>query len=87
MNADECLKIMQENGWKSAIIVAQQWHARRVRATFKKRWAKSGIRFYIIKAHSNYFKEMNSQKRFESFWKFALWDTLAFVVSKIKGYC
>lgn len=87
LNADKTLEIMKKNGWNSAIIVCQQWHARRVRATFKKRWRGSGKKFHVLKAFSPYIRGINSQKRFDSFWRFLVWDTLAFVVSKIKGYC
>lgn len=87
LNADNTLEIMKNKGWDSAIVVCQQWHARRVRATFKKRWHGSGKKFYVLKAFSPYVKGANSQKRFDNFWRFLFWDTLAFVVSKIKGYC
>lgn len=85
MNADNTLKIMKTHNWTSAVIVAQQWHARRVRATFRKRWGK-GYNIYVIKARSAYTGD-NSQKRLKSFWRFAFWDTLAFAVSYLKGYC
>jgi uncharacterized SAM-binding protein YcdF (DUF218 family) len=85
LNADLTLQILQEHGWHSAIIVAQQWHARRVRATFKKRWANTGIKIYVIKAPSEY--GSGSQKQLDHFITFCLWDTLAFVASKLKGYC
>jgi uncharacterized SAM-binding protein YcdF (DUF218 family) len=85
LNADYTLPIVQEEGWERVIIVAQQWHARRVKATFKKRWAGTGIKIYIVKAWSDY--GGGSQSRLNHFFTFALWDTLAFVISKIKGYC
>jgi len=85
MNADCTLPIMESHGWKTAIIVAQQWHARRVRATFKKRWRGSDIKFAIIKARSPY--GGGSQSRLNYFWTFAIWDSLAFVFSKLKSYC
>jgi len=85
LNADYTLPIVQEKGWKKVIIVAQQWHARRVKATFKKRWAGKGIDIYVVKARSDY--GGGSQSRLDHFFTFALWDTLAFIISKIKGYC
>lgn len=84
-NADCSLPIVLEQGWKKVIIVAHQWHARRVRATFKKRWAGQGIEIHVIKAWSEY--GGGSQSRLNHFFTFALWDTLAFVYSKLKGYC
>lgn len=85
LNADYTLLILKQNGWKTAIIVAQQWHARRVRVTFRKRWQGSGIKFFVVKAQSPY--GGGSQKRLNHFWSFVLWDIYAFIVSKIKGYC
>jgi uncharacterized SAM-binding protein YcdF (DUF218 family) len=37
LNAKYTLPILEEKGWKNTIIIAQQWHARRVRATFSKK--------------------------------------------------
>lgn len=85
MNADFTLPILKGYQWKSAIIVAQQWYARRAKATFKKRWAGTGIKISVIKAHSPYGGA--SQKRLNNFLSFFIWDTLAFIISKIKGYC
>lgn len=83
LNADLSLPILRENNWESVIIVAQQWHARRVRATFKKRWPKN-IHFSVIKAWSRY--GGGSQKRLRCFLCFVIWDTLDFIFSKLKGY-
>ena len=66
------------------VVVAQPWHARRVKRTFQRIWRESGIRIHIIKAPSEY--GGGSQKRLDSFWKFLVWDTLAFIVSWLKGY-
>ncbi len=84
-NADVCRWILQKHGWKSAIVVAQQWHARRVKATFGRRWHGSGIEFAVIKARSRY--GGGSLRRLDYFWSFLIWDILAFIISKIKGYC
>ena len=84
-NAQECLKIMKKHKWTSAILVAQQWHARRVKATFRKMWKGKGIDIYVVKAHSSY--GGGSQKRLDSFWRFFIWDSVSFLVSKWKGYC
>lgn len=83
-NADNVLFILQKNNCQHVAVVAQQWYARRVVATFKKRWADSGIEFAVVKAWSDY--GGGSQLRLEIFFFFLLWDTLAFIVSKIKGY-
>lgn len=85
-NARFALQKLRKNEWRSAIIVAQQWHVRRVRATFAKQWRGSGIRFAVVKARSPYSGD-NSTNRFKSFWRFFLWDTASFILSKVKGWC
>lgn len=85
-NADYTLPIVQRAGCRKVIIVAQQWHARRVLATFRKRWAKAGITIYIAKAWSPY-GEDNSKKRLGGFWIFLLWDSACFWWGKLKGWC
>lgn len=84
LNADYILQIFKQKGWKSTIIVAQQWHARRVRATFKKRWKDSGINFCVVKARSCY--GGGSQWRLRHFLTFLVWDMLSFIYSKIRGH-
>lgn len=85
LNADYSLPIVQRHQWTKVIIVAQQWPARRVLATFKKRWQGQGIDIYIVKAWSDY--GGGSQRRLDHFLTFAAWDTLSFILSKVKGWC
>ena len=85
-NADSAREIMEKNGWDTAVIVTQQGHARRVYYTFLRRWAKSGLRFAVVKAYSNYSGD-NSQRRLKHFLLFFVWETAAFIISKFKGYC
>lgn len=84
-NADYSLLLMNQHRWKTAIIVAQQWYARRARATFRKRWKGNGIQCFVVKAYSPY--GGGSQRRFNNFLYFLLWDTASFIISKLKGYC
>lgn len=84
-NALYALPIMRSQGWRHAIVVAQQWHARRVRATFRKQWRGSGVQFAVVKARSPYGGA--SQMRFAHFVSFLLWDTFAFAVYKIFRWC
>ena len=65
--------------WKTAIIVTQQLHARRVRETFKK--LQNKFDFYIIKAESKY--GGGSQRRLNNFFSFLLWDTTALILLKL----
>ena len=84
-SADETILIMKQNSWKFALIVCQQWHARRVRPTFGRRWHGKGLIFFVIKARSGY--GGNSQTRMDSFPKFLLFDLLAWVNTKVRGFC
>lgn len=84
MNADNVLPILRQYRLRRVVVVAQQWHSRRVAATFSRRWAGNEIMFYVINARSPYGR--GSQKRLNNFFYFFLWDTLAFIVSKLKGY-
>ena len=86
LNAELTLPIVKRLGWTRVIIVAQQWHARRVRATFRKRWQGSGIEIRVVRAWSPYFDGSNCQHRFDRFCYFAFWDTVAFAYSWLKGY-
>jgi uncharacterized SAM-binding protein YcdF (DUF218 family) len=85
-NADYTRTIMQDNCWSSAIVVAHPQQARRVKATFGKSWAKKQLRFVVIKAPSHYTGD-NSQRRLRHPLNFIIWDTLAFIYSKFRGYC
>lgn len=85
LNADYTLPIVQEQKWTKVIIVAQQWHARRVKSTFKKRWKNSEIDICLVKAWSDY--GGGSQSCLDHFLTFAMWDTLSFIFSYIKGWC
>ena len=76
-NADYTLRVMKEKKWKTAIIVSQQLHARRARATFRKQWKNNEIKLYVIKAKSPY--GGGSQKRLNHFCRFLLWEIYSFI--------
>ena len=84
LNADLSLPIVESQGWKTVVIVAQQWHARRVKATFRKRWAGHGIQIFVVKARSNY--GGGSQRRLDHFLRFVAWDIRAWLASIDRGY-
>jgi len=82
MNTIAIAAIMQANGWRSAIVVAQQLHARRVRLAIRR--ACPGRQIVVVKAWSPY---GNSSKWFlNHFWTFLIWDTLALIYSKLRGW-
>lgn len=78
------LPILQRFGCRNVIVVAQQWHARRVRATWRRLTAGTGIRVTVVRAESPY--GGGTQFRLKHFLIFLAWDSLAWLVSKIKGY-
>lgn len=84
-NADAALRIFHKSGVRRIVVVAQQLHARRVRATFRRRLAGSGIEIAVVKAWGAYTQNC-SQRRLRSFWSFFAWDTLSFALGKIKGW-
>lgn len=84
-NAFETLKIIKKYNWKSVILVAQQLHSRRVKRTFEKVFQGTNIKIYIHKAWSPYGN--NYQWRYHNFFFFLIWDSLAFIYSKLKNYC
>lgn len=85
MSAEAILKIMIKRRFRSAIIVSQHIHSRRVRATFRKFFAGSGIRLYFVKARSGY--EKIPQRRWTSEARFLLaWEIPVYFYSKLKGW-
>ena len=84
-NAVNTLAIAREEGWSNVIIIAQQLHARRVKATFKRQWRDSDINFMVVKAWSGY--GGGTQYRLRSFLSFLIWDTLSFIYFKLKNFC
>jgi uncharacterized SAM-binding protein YcdF (DUF218 family) len=84
-NALQSLWIADELGWKKLVVVSQQLHARRVRATFRK-VAKDykGIEVQVIKAWSPY--GGGSQNRFNSFWRFLAWEMIGTTYFWLRGW-
>lgn len=82
-NARLALPILQAKGWTSAIAVAQQWHARRVRAILRKTWGETGIRVFVVKARSDY--GGGSQLRLAHFLAFFVWDAVGFTYAWLRG--
>lgn len=84
-NVVYCSPILYQYRCRSVVVVAQQWHARRVRAVWRKLTAGTGIKVMVIKAESPY--GGGTQARLANWPTFLAWDSFAFVVSKLKGYC
>lgn len=85
LNADATRSIAEKNRWQRVIVVAQQLHARRVKATFAKRWEGSNIKIAVVKSWGDYTQNY-SQRRLRSFWNFLVWDSLSFLLGKLKGW-
>ncbi len=79
-------RIMDERGWKSAVVVAQQLHMARVRAVCEELFpAKDGDDIRVVSAWSEY--GGSSKWIFKSFWTFLLWDrVIAWAAFVVRGY-
>ena len=86
LNAEELKRIMDERGWKTAVVVAQQLHVKRVRATFRRLMpASEGYKIYVVAAWSLY--GGSSKWIFCNFWTFCLWDrVIAWTIFRLKGW-
>lgn len=82
-NARFSIRIMQEKGWKSAIVITQQLTARRVRRIWRKAAEGTEIRIYVTKAWSPY--GGNYLWRWDAFPLALFWESLGFAVAKISG--
>lgn len=85
LNADASRRIATGMRWKRVVVVAQQFHARRVKRTFLRRWADSGIEIAVVKAWGEYTRNC-SQRRLRSFWAFLAWEIGSFLLGKVKGW-
>lgn len=83
-NADYLLPLMWIRGWKSAIIVTRQWHARRARMIFRKRWAGQGIAIAVIKERIPY--TGSTRWRDSHFLLAVFWDFLALIMGKLRAH-
>lgn len=79
-------EVMDAHGWKSAIVVAQQLHMKRVRDVFRKLMPEEeGYYIRVVAAWSPY--GGSSKWIFRSFWTFLLWDrVIAWGVFRLKGW-
>jgi uncharacterized SAM-binding protein YcdF (DUF218 family) len=84
MSALQSVWIAKELGWKKLLVVTQQLHARRVRATFRKVAKNYGIEVEVVKAWSSY--GGGSQKRLRSFWCFLVWEMAGTVLFWLRGW-
>jgi uncharacterized SAM-binding protein YcdF (DUF218 family) len=76
------LKMMKENGFKSAIILADTLHAKRVKKTFQKQWRSSGLKFLVVPTYGRY----GTSERYASPETFWLYNLGATVYSKLRGW-
>jgi len=82
-NAIETLKWLEENNYKSAIIVDFSGHLKQMKQIFLKQAKDKGISFYFLNAHSIY--GGNSQTRLNNFYLFFVWEFLTNIYYKLKG--
>jgi|GEM_PF-5439538 len=77
------IEILHMQGCKKAIVIGQQLHLRRIRALFRKIGADSGIKFFFVKARSEY--GGGSQWRLWCFPFFLVWEMMCFTWLKLRG--
>ena len=76
--------IVAELGWRSLILVAQNVHARRALAIFRRLYGPE-YTFYFAAAKSKY--ELLPQRRLSSEPRFLLtWELPSFLLAKIRGW-
>ncbi len=83
-NAVETKKILDKNGWRKVLIIADSIHARRVLACFKKTLGLG----YAVKIYKSYSERSPqvAQKRLRSEATFFIWELLAFAKFKKEGW-
>jgi len=82
-NAIETLKWLEDNNYKSAIIVDFAGHLKQMKQIFLKQAKDKGISFYFVNACSVY--GGNSQTRLNNFYSFFMWEFLTSIYYKLKG--
>jgi uncharacterized SAM-binding protein YcdF (DUF218 family) len=84
-NAETTLRIMKEYQLKSVIVLAEAWHARRVKLIFKRVFRKSGMTVFIKPILAKY--EPDSSGKYITPLSFVLYESfLATPYSLLKGW-
>jgi uncharacterized SAM-binding protein YcdF (DUF218 family) len=83
-NADETLKIIKKENFKSVLVVAQHIHARRVTFLFRKKLGDNHS-LYWSSAFSKY-DDVPGQKRLLSESRFLLWEIFWIITYRLVGY-
>jgi len=82
-NAEETLKEMKENNYKSAIIVDFAGYLKQMKRIFLKQAKGMDVTLYFVNAHSIY--GGNSQARLNNFYSFFVWEVLTNIYYRLKG--
>jgi len=81
--AEETLKWMKENNYKSAIIVDFAGHLKQMKRIFLKQAKEMDVTLYFVNAYAIY--GGNSQTRLNNFYSFFIWEFLTNIYYKLKG--
>lgn len=82
-NAEETLKWMKENNYKSAIIVDFAGRLKQMKRIFLKQAKGMDVTLYFVNAYAIY--GGNSQTRLNNFYSFFVWEFLTNIYYKLKG--
>ena len=82
-NAEQTLKWMKENNYKSAIIVDFFGHLKQMKRIFLKQAKGMDVTLYFVNAYAIY--GGNSQTRLNNFYSFFVWEFLTNIYYKLKG--
>jgi len=81
-NAEETLKWMEENNYKSAIVVDFAGHMKQMKRIFLRQDRGRDMDLYFVNAHTVY--GGNSQTRLNNFYLFFAWEFLTNIYYKLK---
>lgn len=59
-NATESIKIMEQHGWKSAIVVTSDFHTRRTKMAFERAKGNKNLKFIYVSAYPKKSNQKNS---------------------------
>lgn len=83
-NAAESRRILLLHGWWSAYVFVHEAYAERAARTFRRSWQQARLVADIVPVSAPY--GGNSQGRWNSRWRFRVWNSVANVVSHLQGH-
>ncbi|MFH1387342.1 MAG: YdcF family protein [bacterium] len=84
-DAEFCLPIVKQHGFRSVILVTSPTHSRRARNTFRKMFGKEGIKVLVQPAYPAEFDPNKWWTRHEDLQP-VVWEYVSMVLYFVKGY-